>query len=118
MNALLEIHYKMLEALKQSKSGTLIDIEVVPNSKKESMEYDSWTQRIKVKIKEPAVKGKANAGVVKKFTKLFGRCEIKIVSGNLSRKKTLLVSGGEVENISGILFNEIQRPEFSKQKPV
>ena len=95
-----------LKALRQSKAGILIDIEVVPNSKKESMEYDEWTSRIKVKIKEPAVKGKANAGVIRKFSVLFGGCEI--VSGNLSRKKTLLVSGSEIENAWKILDNEMK----------
>lgn len=96
----------MYKALRQSKNGILINIEVVPNSKKESLEYDEWTQRIKVKIKEPAVKGKANAGIIKKFSKLFGNSEI--VSGNLSRKKTILVSDNEIENVNKILNSNMK----------
>jgi len=94
------------KALRQSKNGILIDIEVVPNSKKESMEYDEWTQRIKVKIKEPAVKGRANAGIIKKFSSLFGKCEI--VSGSLSRKKTVLIYGNEIETAAEILNSELK----------
>jgi uncharacterized protein (TIGR00251 family) len=95
---------KMLKALRQSKSGILIDLEVVPNSKKELMEYDEWTNRIK--IKEPAVKGKANAGIIKKFSGLFGSC--KIVSGSLSRKKTVLILGSNIESVNGILSSELK----------
>ena len=96
---------KMLKVLRQSKNGILINIEVVPNSKKESIEYDEWTHRIKIKIKEPAVKGKANARIIKKFTTLFGKCEI--VSGNLSRKKTILISNNNFENVNEILSEVI-----------
>ncbi len=91
----------LLNVLKKSNSGTLIDIEVVPNSKKESFQYDEWTNRIKVKIKEPAVKCKANLGIIKKFSEIFNKCEI--VSGHLSRKKTVLIPGMDIETVSKTL---------------
>ncbi len=96
-----------LKAVKQSKSGILIDIEVVPGSKKEFLEYDEWTNRIKVKVKEPAVKGKANSGVVRTFSELFGNCEI--VSGDLSRKKTVLVLNSTLKSVNEILTREMRR---------
>ena len=77
-------------AVKTSPGGTIILIEVVPNSRKESLGTDEWTGRIKVKVKAKAIKGEANQAVLKKFSHLLG-CDVSIIRGELSRKKTLSV---------------------------
>ncbi len=74
---------------RQGKEGVFIDIHVVPGSKKESTDYDEYTKRLRLKIKAPAVDGKANREVLSVFSSLFGDSEI--VSGVTSRKKTILV---------------------------
>lgn len=91
----------MLDCIRSSKAGTLIDILVVPESKKEDITYDKTRNRLKIRTKTPAVKGKANKAVQKKFTELLGECGI--VSGTLSRNKTILVKGKDAEEVSQLL---------------
>jgi len=79
----------MYKCFRESKDGCVVKIEVVPNSKVFKIEYNESSGRLKVRVKAPAVKGKANKAVVKALSDLFdAKCEI--VAGNLSRKKTVL----------------------------
>ncbi|MBN2014202.1 MAG: YggU family protein [Candidatus Altiarchaeota archaeon] len=91
----------MLECIRSSRAGTSIDILVIPESRKEGLEYDKTRKRLKIRIAEPAVKGKANKAALKKFNNLLGECVI--VSGRLSRKKTILVKGKSIEEVAQIL---------------
>lgn len=95
----------MLDCIRPSRSGTLIDILVVPESKKEDITYDKTRKRLRVRIREPAVKGKANKAIQKEFTELFGECEI--VAGTLSRKKTILVKGKDLREVLQILETRV-----------
>ncbi len=84
-----------------NRGGVLIDISVIPNSKKTGFDYDEWSKRLKIRISEPASKGKANKSILKTFSKLFGNC--KIISGRLSGKKTILVRNCKIEDVNRML---------------
>jgi uncharacterized protein len=81
----------VLECVRQGRDGVYIDIHVVPGSKKEGVDYDAFGKRLHLKIKAPAVDGKANKGVLDYFSGLFGSCEL--VNGPASRKKTVFIRG-------------------------
>jgi len=86
-----------MDCVKLGNLGAVIDVHVVPNSKKEGLSYDEFTKRLKVKISAQAIDGKANKRLVDYLSEIVGPCEI--ISGQTSRKKSVLVPGkpwGEV----------------------
>jgi len=88
----------MYKCFRESKDGCVVEIEVVPNSKVFRIGYNDSSGRLRVRIKAPAVKGKANKAVVKALSDLLdARCEI--VAGNLSKKKTVLVRDCNVGDV-------------------
>ncbi len=95
----------MLECIREGKKGVLIDIRVIPNSKKEGLGYDKFGKRLKLRISSPATDGRANKQLIRIFSDLFGNCEI--ISGKFSRKKTILVRNWDIEHISRILGDRL-----------
>jgi uncharacterized protein (TIGR00251 family) len=81
---------KMKDALKESRGGTIIDIEVVPNSSEFRIEYNEWSKKIKLKIRSKALKGQANKEIQTFFKDIFG--EATIVKGEHNRKKSIFVN--------------------------
>lgn len=65
-----------------------IFVKVKPNSKEESIKKLSETN-FEICVKEPPVKGKANAAVVKALAKRFGvpLSSVNIIIGHTSRQK-------------------------------
>jgi len=90
----------MKEALKESRGGTLIDIEVVPNSKEFHIEYNEWSKRIRVKITSPAMKGQANKEIQTYFKSILG--EATIVKGEHNKKKSIFINS-TLEEVSNKL---------------
>lgn len=101
-----KLYIRMLECLRKSEGGILIDIKVVSNSKKEGFNYDKFGKRIKIRIKDIPEDGKANKSIIRNFSELFGNCEI--ISGNLSKKKTLLVKNLKIGDIDRILWHNLE----------
>jgi len=95
----------MLECVREGKGGVLIDVHVIPNSKKLGFSYDGWEKRLKVRVSAPAVRGKANKEIINNFSSLFRHCEI--VVGKTSRKKTLLVKGRTSGDVGSVLVSLI-----------
>lgn len=89
---------KMIEALKESRGGTIIDIEVVANSSEFHIEYNEWSKRIRLKITAPATKGQANKEILTYFKGIFG--DATIVKGEHNKKKSIFVNSNleEVSN--------------------
>ncbi|MCX6695547.1 MAG: DUF167 family protein [Candidatus Altiarchaeota archaeon] len=77
----------------------LVEVLAVPNSKRESLEYDGNT--LKARIKEPPEKGKANRAVIKLVSRVLGECEL--VSGFTSKRKTLWAKTQTLETIKPLL---------------
>ena len=64
-----------------------IKIKVIPNSNRDSIEEGD---PLIVRVKEPAVKGKANKAVIKLLSKHFNS-QVRIVSGAKSKEKWIEV---------------------------
>jgi uncharacterized protein (TIGR00251 family) len=94
-----------LECVRQGKNGAYVDIHVVPGSKKEGVDYDSFGKRLRLKIKAPAVDGKANRGVIDYFSGLFGVCDL--TSGPTSRKKTVFIGGRTYSEVLSVLEKKV-----------
>jgi uncharacterized protein (TIGR00251 family) len=91
----------MLEGIRPGRGGVLIDLQVTPGARKTSISYDSALGRLKVRVRAPADKGKANSAVLEALKEVFGRCEL--VSGALSHRKTVLVRDGDLQEIGGLI---------------
>jgi len=72
-----------------------IPIEVVPNSKSFSVSWDEWRNRIKMKIRSKAQKGKANEEIIS-FFKEVG--DATIIKGTLGKEKLVEV-GADRESV-------------------
>jgi uncharacterized protein (TIGR00251 family) len=91
----------MLKGIRQGNGGVLLDLQVTPGARKESVGYDPDLGRVKIKVRAQAEKGKANSAVLDALKPLFGRCEL--VSGTLSHKKVVLVLDKTPEEIEGLI---------------
>jgi len=85
----------MHDFVRKSRDGVLVDIKVVANAKKEGIKFSDGTLRVSVKA--PPEKGKANKSVLSLFKDAFEDCEI--VSGGASHKKTLLIKKMDVTGV-------------------
>ncbi|MFZ2456787.1 MAG: DUF167 family protein [Candidatus Altiarchaeia archaeon] len=94
-----------LECIRQGKDGVYVDIHVVPGSKKEGADYDAFGKRLRLKIRAPAVDGKANKGVIEYFSGIFGVCVL--ASGPASRKKTVFIPGMAYSEVLGRLEEKV-----------
>ena len=90
--------------LKETPLGVAFSIQVVPRSRKCEI-AGVITDAIKVRLTAPPVEGKANEECLRFFSGLLGisRNRLSIVSGQTSRKKTLLVSGMAEKELAVIL---------------
>jgi uncharacterized protein (TIGR00251 family) len=81
-----------MKAIKEIEDGILVDIEVSPNASKfEITGYNTWRERIEIRIKAVPQKGKANKEIIKEFSKLT-KNDVEIISGLKSHQKTLKIS--------------------------
>jgi hypothetical protein len=96
---------KMIEALKESRGGTIIDIEVVANSSEFHIEYNEWSRRIRLKITAPATKGQANKEILIYFKGIFG--DATIVKGEHNKKKSIFVNS-KLEEVSNKLSKSLK----------
>lgn len=81
-----------MKAIKETEGGILLDIEVSPNASKfEISGYNSWRERLEIRIKAIPQKGKANKEIIKELSKLT-KMDVEIISGLKSHQKTLLIN--------------------------
>jgi uncharacterized protein (TIGR00251 family) len=91
-----------MRAVKVVDDGILIDIEVSTGSGRfEIAGYNSWRDRIEIKIKSLPTKGKANKEVINEFSKITKR-DVEIISGHKNRLKTLKIYGMSKEEFLNI----------------
>lgn len=87
------------KAIKETKDGIAIDLEVTPVSKKACFPagYNQWRERIEIKLTSVAQKGKANGQLIEIVAGFFniGQRDITIGSGAKSSKKTVIIDGIE-----------------------
>lgn len=90
--------------LKETRQGTFLDVEIQPNSEKFGIgTYDPWTKRLRIRVTETPVKGKANKELINELSKQLN-ASITLVKGEKSTKKTLLINQTRknVENRLGL----------------
>jgi len=79
------------EKLQKKGNCTLLKVHAKPGSKEFAVGgFDEWTSALEVRLCEKPEKGKANNQLKKELEKIF-QTRVKIVSGQKSRQKTLLV---------------------------
>jgi uncharacterized protein len=82
-----------MKAVTETHDGLIVNIDVSPNARRfEITGYNSWRERIEVRIKALAQKGKANKEIVNEFSALTNR-EVELISGLKSQQKTLKIYG-------------------------
>ncbi len=92
----------MKDAIKLSKDGVILDLEITPGSKETSIHgYNPWRKRIEVRIAERAQKGKANAELILFLSDLFKipSNNIEIISGATSSRKSVMIFHGSHDDI-------------------
>lgn len=92
---------------------TTLKIRVIPNAKSNAI--DSYLgEFLKIRIKAPALDGKANKELTIFLSKLIGckKAEIEISHGHTEQNKTLVFHNISTENLNKIIEENI------KQKPL
>ncbi|ADC65584.1 protein of unknown function DUF167 [Ferroglobus placidus DSM 10642] len=85
--------------LEEVEEGVIITVHVTPSSKKNEIAgYDPWKKALSVKVKAPPVEGKANRELEKFLKEYFGK-NVKLVSGEKSRVKKVLIVGCSREEV-------------------
>jgi uncharacterized protein (TIGR00251 family) len=99
------------DAIKQSKDGVVIDLEVTPGSKFICIpsSYNEWRKRVEVKLSQNAQKGKANEQLIENLSKLFGvsTSNIAITSGAKNSKKSVMVKGVDYDKVVNVLKSSL-----------
>ena len=88
--------------LLRTAQGVVLDLHVKPRSKEFRVEFDG--DEVVVSCREAPVKGKVNRELVKELSRLFNR-RVELVSGFSSRRKKILISNIEAEEVNRILVD-------------
>lgn len=77
--------------LENTDKGLIVRIRVIPNSSKNEFLHEN--DNLKLKITAQPIENKANKAVIEFFSKrlMTAKSNIKIVKGELSKEKTLLI---------------------------
>lgn len=91
---------ELTNIVKDSVQGALVACMLQPRSSRNQI-VGPYGETLKIKLTAPPVDGKANAALVKYFSKLIKvpAGSITIVAGLTSRRKTVLLSGVKAEPI-------------------
>ncbi len=89
-----------MDFIQESKSSVLIKIKAKPNAKAQSVQI-IHNQYVKVQVKSPPDKNKANEEIVKIISKLLNisRSSVSIKRGLTSRDKLLEIKGISMDEI-------------------
>ncbi len=96
----------MKDAVRQSRDGVILELEVSPGAKETSVRgYNQWRKRIEVRLSERAEKGRANDQLISFFSGLFGVSSrnVQIIAGQTSSKKSVIILGTKAEDILKVL---------------
>ena len=103
--------------LRDSEAGCLLPVRVQPNAKKSAL-AGIFDQSLKVALQAPAVEGKANKALIAFIAKLAcvspGR--VRIVRGEKSREKSVLVEGVSAAAMRTHLINAGADPTIFEQE--
>ena len=101
------------DAVRKSPDGVLIDIEVTPGTKTAQVPsgYNTWRNRIEVRLSEAAQKGKANQQLLELLASVLGvkASDVTIVSGPIAHRKTVHVRGMDMEQVLELLSSLVDK---------
>lgn len=85
--------------LKETKDGLIVNIKIVPNSKKNEIIREE--EFVKIKITAQPIDGKANKALIEFLSKNFKipKTSIKILKGETSKEKTILFETKDEEKL-------------------
>ena len=89
-------------ALRRSKEGTIIDIEVQPGSSRPGkFSFDPWRKRLKLSVGARAEKGEANAELLSLLSRILDvpEARLSLLTGRTDRRKSVLVTGTDSDAI-------------------
>ena len=88
--------------IKQAENGLIVRLKIVPNSSKNDIVLED--EFIKVKITAPPIENKANKALIEFLSKQFRvpKTSIKLVKGDTSKDKTLLIKTSDKDKIADI----------------
>ncbi len=99
----------MKDALKQTKDGVILDLEISPGAEETAVHgYNPWRRRIEIRVSERAEKGKANAELVSFLSDIFkvNSRNIQIITGLTSTKKSVKITGMDTPLILKVLTQQ------------
>ncbi|MDT8273405.1 MAG: DUF167 domain-containing protein [Desulfomonilia bacterium] len=84
--------------------STIIALKIIPHADRDAFD-EIRENRLVVRLRAPAVDGKANTALVKFFSKRFGlaKSRISIIQGEKSRTKIVSLEGIEPQAIRSLL---------------
>lgn len=92
-----------MKAIRGVEDGVLVDIEVSPGSSGFSISsYNTWRNRIEIRIRAIPQKGKANQEIIQEFSHLTQK-KVEIVAGHKSRQKTIKIFDTPENEINRII---------------
>jgi hypothetical protein len=84
-------------AVKASKDGVTLDVEVVPGARESRFPagFNAWRGRLEAKVRAPPEDGQANAELCALVAEALGvpPAAVRVASGHTSRRKGLAVAG-------------------------
>ena len=87
---------KNSNAIRPTEDGVLFDLEITAGAVKPGfVGYNPWRQRLMIKVRAPARKGKANIELLQLLSNIFGVNfkNLKIIKGEHSTLKTIAIEG-------------------------
>ena len=94
-----------LTKLVENKHGTILPVHVTPGGNKFAIEgVDQWKASLKIRLSKKTEKGKANKELLKQLEKHLGT-EVKLLSGEKSRQKILLVKATKKQLLEKLLLD-------------
>ncbi len=86
--------------MKRTSKGIVIPVKVQPGAKRDGIAGE-WGGRLKIQVKAPPEKGKANEAVIKLLAKGLGirKSSVHIISGEFSREKKVLIKSMDVAKL-------------------
>lgn len=96
----------MKDAIRQTRDGVVLDLEISPGAKETVVHgYNPWRRRIEIKLRERAEKGKANAELISFLSGLLGvnSRNVEIIAGLTSSRKSVKIAGASAPDVLLVL---------------
>ncbi len=103
-----EIRSKLIKNLRETSKGIIINMYVKPDSDVEQLALEN--DDLIYYTKEPAIKGRANAALIRFLSKILGLpvSRIDIVYGTRKRSKRILIKDIDLDKLLDLLIKHLK----------